>query len=42
MINIFKNKYIDGYVSKLNGIINKKIELFDGVGDLIDPIIRRV
>ena len=42
MINIYKNKNIDGYVSKLNGIINNKIELLNGVDDLIDPIIRRV
>ena len=39
MINIDKNKDVDGYVSKLNDILNNKIELFNGVGDLIDHII---
>ena len=39
MINIDKNKDIDGYVSKLNDVINNKIELLNGVGELIDHII---
>ena len=39
MINIDKNKDIDGYVSKSNNIINNKIELLNRVGDLIDHII---
>ena len=39
MINIDKNKDIDGYVIKLNDVINNKIELLNRVGDLIDHII---
>ena len=39
MINIDENKDIDGYVSKLNDVINNKIELLNGVGELIDHII---
>ena len=39
MINIDKNKYIDGYVSKLNDMINNKIELLNRVCDLKDHII---
>ena len=39
MINIDKYKGIDGYVSKLNDVINSKIELLNRVGDLIDHII---
>ena len=39
MINIDKNKDIDGYVSKLNDVINNKIELLNGVGELIYHII---
>ena len=39
MINIDKNKDIDGYVSKLNDVIINKIELLNRVGDLIDHII---
>ena len=39
MINIDKHKDIDGYVSKLNDVINIKIELLNRVGDLIDHII---
>ena len=39
MINIDKYKDIDGYVSKLNDVINNKIELLNRVGDLIDHII---
>ena len=38
-INIDKDKDIDGYVSKLNDVINNKIELLNRVGDLIDHII---
>ena len=38
-INIDKYKNIDGYVSKLNDVINNKIQLFNGVGNLIDHII---
>ena len=29
MINIDKNKDIDGYVSKLNNVINNKIEVLN-------------
>ena len=39
MINIDKNKDIDGYVSKLNDVLNDKIEFLNRVGDLIDHII---
>ena len=39
MINIDKNKDIDGYVIKLDDVINNKIELLNRVGDLIDHII---
>ena len=39
MINIDKYKDIDGYVSKLNDVINNKIELLNRVGDFIDHII---
>ena len=39
MINIDKNKDIDGFVSKLNDAISNKIELLNRVGDLIDHII---
>ena len=39
MINIDKNKDINGYVSKLNDVINNKIELLNRVGDVIDHII---
>ena len=39
MINRDKNKDIDGYVSKLNDVINNKIELLNGVGELIYHII---
>ena len=39
MINIDKYKNVDGYVSKLNDVINNKIQLFNGVGNLIDHII---
>ena len=39
MINIDKNKDIDGYVSKLNDVTKNKIELLNGVGELIDHII---
>ena len=39
MINIDKYKGIDGYVRKLNDVINSKIELLNRVGDLIDHII---
>ena len=38
-INIGKDKDIDGYVSKLNNVINNKIELLNRVGHLIDHII---
>ena len=39
MINIDKDKDIDGHVIKLNDVINNKIELLNGVGHLIDHII---
>ena len=39
MINIDKNKDIDGYVSTLNDVTKNKIELLNGVGELIDHII---
>ena len=39
MISIDKNKEIDGYVSKLNDVINNKIKSLNRVGDLIDHII---
>ena len=38
-INIDKDKDIDGYVSKLNNVINNKIELLNRVGHLIDHIM---
>ena len=34
-----KNKDIDGYLSKLNDVINNEIQLLNGVDDLIDHII---
>ena len=39
MINIDKYKDIDGYVSKLNDVINNKIGLLNGVVKSIDHII---
>ena len=39
IINIDKDKDIDGYVSKLTDVINNKIKLIDKIGEAIDHVM---
>ena len=40
IINIDKDKDIDGYVSKLTDVINNKIELINKIGETIDQVLQ--
>ena len=40
--NIDKDKYIDGYVSKLSDVINNKIELINKIGEKIVQVLHQI
>ena len=42
IINIDKDKDIDGYVSKLTDVINNKIELINKLGETIDQVLHEI
>ena len=42
IINIDKDKDIDGYVSKLTDVINNKIELINKIGETTDHFLREI